>query len=186
MKKALIIVDCQNDFMPGGALAVPEGDKIVPIINQIQDKFDVIIATKDWHPEGHCSFKEQGGPWPIHCIQGTVGAELHKDIGQAHYVVEKGVDLDVDSYSGFYDNEKKKSTGLTAILEGTGIYEVYICGLALDYCVKFTALDAVSEGFKATVIFEATKAVNVNPGDGFKAIGDMVEAGVRVLGIREL
>jgi len=181
--KALLIVDAQNDFMPGGALAVNEGDKIVPVINSIRNKFDLIIATQDWHPTGHCSFKEQGGIWPVHCVASSFGAQLHKDliIKDDEKIIYKGINLDIDSYSGFFDNEKKYDTGLADFLKDNKVDDLYVCGLATDYCVKFTALDAITCGFKTTLIADACRGVEINTGDIQKSINEMRDAGVNVI-----
>jgi len=184
--KVLLVVDAQNDFMPGGSLAVNEGDQIVPVINKIRGKFDKMFATRDWHPEKHCSFAQQGGPWPVHCVQNTQGSELHKELTTPDLIVDKGLDLDIDSYSAFFDNERKKATGLTEILKVFGVTELYVAGLALDYCVKFTALDAVSEGFKTILIEDCTRPVNVNPDDGAKALEEMKKAGITVVKSEDL
>jgi nicotinamidase/pyrazinamidase len=181
--------------MPGGALPVPDGDRIVPIILDICGDFDVLIFTKDWHPANHCSFKENGGIWPVHCVQNTKGAKIHKDLAKLDsaagpIIVCKGQDVNVDSYSGFYDNERKKSTGLTDILKEediTGsVTDVYICGLALNFCVKFTALDAVQEGFKTYVIEDACRGIDINPGDVQKAIEEMKKNGIKMINANNL
>lgn len=195
---ALLIVDVQNDFIPGGALEVREGDQIIPIINSIQGKFKHVIATQDFHPANHGSFASQhkgknpgefvvlGGLdqilWPDHCVQGSFGAEFHADLDQSTWeaVFQKGKNPEVDSYSGFFDNARKGDTGLNAYLKGQGIDTVYVCGLALDYCVKFTALDAISLGYKTYLIEDATRAVNLSPEDGKKAIQEMKNAGIKI------
>jgi nicotinamidase/pyrazinamidase len=197
--KALIIVDVQNDFIPGGALAVHDGDKIVPIINDLQSKFDFIVATQDWHPEDHGSFaaNHQGKRvgefidlngvnqilWPVHCVQGTFGAEFHKDLKKDKWkaVFQKGINPLVDSYSGFFDNNRQGDTGLSSYLKENGVDEIYVCGLATDYCVKFTVLDGISEGFKTYLFSDATKAVNIHPNDYELAIKEMKKAGVSIL-----
>ncbi|WP_084123623.1 bifunctional nicotinamidase/pyrazinamidase [Aquiflexum balticum] len=197
--KALIIVDVQNDFMPGGALAVKEGDQIVPIINNLQLKFDFIVATQDWHPADHGSFasNHEGKRvgefidlngvnqilWPVHCVQGTFGAEFHKDLEKHHWkeVFQKGTNPRVDSYSGFFDNNRMGDTGLSSFLKKENVTDVYICGLATDYCVKFTVLDALEEGFKTFLVADATKAVNLNPGDYDLAIDEMLRKGATVV-----
>ena len=196
--KCLLIIDIQNDFLPGGALAVAGGDEVVPIVNLLMPEYELVIATQDWHPIDHGSFAESYDDvepfemgklgeldqcfWPTHCVQGTEGAEFAPDLntGGIKMVVRKGQDRGVDSYSGFYDNGGYHSTGLTEILLRRGVTEVHIVGLALDYCVKFTALDAVKDGFKTYLIPEACRAVNVNEGDSLKAIEEMKEAGVRM------
>jgi nicotinamidase/pyrazinamidase len=184
MKNALILVDIQNDFCPGGSLAVKEGDKIVPIVNELQKKFDLVVATKDWHPADHSSFSI----WPPHCIQGSMGAEFVKELDTSHIqkTFLKGVDQQIDSYSGFFDNEHNRSTGLGDYLKAQGVTDVTIVGLATDYCVKFTALDAVGLGFKTKVIADACRGVDVNPGDTDRAIEDMRKAGVEIIQSKEL
>jgi nicotinamidase/pyrazinamidase len=175
---ALIIVDVQNDFLPGGTLAVKEGDVVIPVINNLQSKFDLVVATQDWHPFDHKSFASShsgkkvfeeinldGLPqvlWPDHCVQETVGAQfsslLHTRKIEA--IFRKGMDINIDSYSGFFDNGKKKATGMGAYLKGRGITHIYVAGLAADYCVKFTALDGLELGFKSTIIIDATRAID--------------------------
>ena len=197
--KALIIVDVQNDFIPGGALAVKEGDQVVPIINELQQKFDFIVATQDWHPADHGSFAanhsnrkigefiELNGVqqilWPVHCVQETKGAEFHPDLKteKCKAVFKKGTNPKVDSYSGFFDNNRMGDTGLCSFLKENGIEEVFVCGLATDYCVKFTVLDAISEGFKTTLIADATRAVNIQENDDLKAIREMSASGAKVV-----
>lgn len=194
---ALIAVDIQHDFMPGGALAVAEGDQIVPVINDltIDTDFDRVVFTRDFHPDNHCSFKENGGPWPVHCVKGTNGAAIHKDLKQLinRYaamdrlkIVLKGQRVDCDSYSGFWDNEKKFETELASYLRNEGVTDIYVCGLATDYCVKFTALDGIAEGFNVTIIEDACRGVNLNPGDVDKAMKEMKVAGVRIIKSTEL
>lgn len=195
--KALILVDIQNDFVPGGALAVPEGDKVVAIANRLMPQFDLVVATQDWHPAGHGSFASthsravgemidlNGVPqilWPDHCVQGTRGAEFVPGLNVAGIdeVVRKGSDVGVDSYSGFFDNGRQKATGLESLLRRRGVEEVYVMGLATDYCVKATAIDAASLGFKTTLILEGSRGVNLKPGDVAKAVEEMKAAGVRV------
>jgi nicotinamidase/pyrazinamidase len=182
---ALILVDVQNDFCPGGSLAVKEGDEIVPVVNELQKHFELVVATKDWHPPGHSSFVSL---WPPHCVQGTAGAEFHPalDTARLAHVFLKGTDLAVDSYSGFFDNEHKLSTGLGDYLRAQGVTDVYICGLATDYCVKFTALDALRLGFSTTVVADACRGVEVNEGDTARALEEMSAAGARVVESREV
>lgn len=202
--KALIVVDIQNDFLPGGALAVPDGDQIIPIVNQVMPVFDLVVATQDWHPANHQSFASNHAGakvgqmiklmgmdqilWPDHCIQHTLGSEfstaLHSKLFDA--VFQKGTDVAIDSYSGFFDNGHLKNTGMGDFLKSQGVTEVYILGLATDYCVKFTALDAVQLGFDTTVISDATKAVNLQQHDGEKALNSMREKGVRLIESQEL
>jgi nicotinamidase/pyrazinamidase len=197
--KALVIVDVQNDFCPGGALPVPEGDRVVDCINRIQPGFDLVVATQDWHPADHGSFAanhpgrrpgEQielaGLPqilWPVHCVQGTPGAELHPglDCPRIARVFRKGADPSVDSYSGFFDNGRRSSTGLDEYLKGQGVTDVYICGLATDYCVKATALDAVGLGFKTYLVEDACRGVELRPGDVRKSIDMVRKQGVIII-----
>jgi nicotinamidase/pyrazinamidase len=177
---ALIIVDVQNDFLPAGALAVKDGDMIIPVINDLQNKFDLVVATQDWHPADHKSFASShpgkkvfeeiildGLPqvlWPDHCVQQTFGAEISTalDTKKIEAIFRKGMDKNIDSYSGFFDNGKKKSTGMADYLKGRGTTSIYVCGLAADYCVYFTALDGLELGFQATIITDATKAIDEN------------------------
>ena len=194
---ALILVDIQNDFVPGGALAVSEGDAVVPVANALarSGDFDLVVATQDWHPEGHESFAaaheghEPGQVidlhgldqvlWPVHCVQGTPGAEFVDalDTEAIDAVFQKGTDPTIDSYSGFYDNGRRKATGLGEWLRERGVTKVTVVGLATDYCVKFTALDALSEGFATTVVTEACRGVNLSPGDAERALEELREAG---------
>src|SRR5512147_565922 len=173
--KCLILVDLQNDFLPGGALAVPEGDKVIPVVNKLQPMFPLVVATQDWHPANHGSFAtnhpgrkvfEQivlnGLPqtlWPVHCVQGTRGAELAAALNRERIakVFPKGTDPGIDSYSGLFDNGHRKSTGLGEWLKEQGVTHVYVCGLATDYCVKFTALDAAQMGFKTWLVEDACR-----------------------------
>lgn len=197
--KALIIVDVQNDFTPGGALAVKEGDQVVPIINQLQEKFDFIVATQDWHPADHGSFaanhpEKNVGEfislngvnqilWPVHCVQDTKGAEFHPELTNEKWkaIFQKGTNPQVDSYSGFFDNNRLGDTGLGAYLRENGIEDIFVCGLATDYCVKFTVLDSISQGFKTTLIADATRAVNIHENDDLKAIKEMSASGAKVV-----
>lgn len=182
---ALILVDIQNDFCPGGSLAVKEGDEIVPVVNELQKHFELVVATKDWHPHGHSSFETL---WPPHCVQGTAGAEFVASLNTSRvaHVFLKGTDVAVDSYSGFYDNEHKLSTGLGDYLRAQGVTRVFICGLATDYCVKFTALDALRLGFETTVIADACRGVEVEAGDTARALEEMRAAGARIVESREV
>jgi nicotinamidase/pyrazinamidase len=180
--KALLVVDVQYDFMPGGALAVKEGDFLAGPINKIRDAFDFVVFTQDWHPADHCSFKKNGGIWPVHCVQNTKGAEIdNRLIGPNDIVVRKGVDQDVDSYSGFWDNERKHKTELDGLLKGRHIDTLYVCGLATDYCVKFTALDGVDAGYKVYLVEDACRGVDVNAGDSRKAVAEMERQGIVVV-----
>ncbi|MBW3544421.1 MAG: bifunctional nicotinamidase/pyrazinamidase [Bacteroidetes bacterium] len=176
--KALLIIDIQNDFLPGGALAVPEGDQIIDVTNQLQQHFELVVATQDWHPAGHQSFAtshtglkpfEQidlhGLPqvlWPEHCLQGSPGAAFSPalEMERVEAIFRKGTDPEIDSYSGFFDNGHRKSTALASYLHGRDITQVYLAGLAADYCVYFTAKDALEAGFKTFVIEDATRAID--------------------------
>jgi nicotinamidase/pyrazinamidase len=176
--KTLIIVDPQNDFMPGGSLTVPQGNEIVPIINKLQKEFELVVATQDWHPKTHASFASthQGKNefetitlngleqimWPDHCVQNTAGAAFHKDLDTAKIeaIFRKGTNKEIDSYSGFYDNGHKKSTGLTGYLKEKKATHLYFCGLAAEICVYFSAKDALKEGFNVSIIEDATRALN--------------------------
>ena len=175
MRKALIIVDVQNDFCENGSLAVKGASQIIQPLNKLMEdsKYDLVIATLDWHPRNHQYFKSNNfrGIWEPHCIQDTHGAALHKDLEtkQIESFVRKGSNPEIDSYSGFFDNDKKTQTSLNSVLLRHKITEVDIVGLGLDYCVKATALDAVKLGYKTNVIVELTRAVNLDPHDGEKA-----------------
>jgi nicotinamidase/pyrazinamidase len=197
--KALVVVDLQYDFLPGGALAVPEGDQVIPVINGLMPEFYLVVATQDWHPPDHGSFasnhkdKKPGDLidlngleqvlWPNHCVQGTHGAELSEELdhGEIQEIFRKGTDPEIDSYSGFFDNGHRKATGLAGYLKSHGVEEVYISGLAADYCVKFTALDALKEDFITCLFIDATRAVNLHADDFEKAIREMKKKGVHIL-----
>jgi nicotinamidase/pyrazinamidase len=174
---ALLVVDVQNDFCAGGALAVPGGDDVVEVINWLMPNFDHILATQDFHPPGHSSFVEQGGPWPQHCVAGTVGAEFHPglDTDKVEAIVQKGTDVDTDGYSGF------AGTNLADRLGRLGIIRVFVTGLATDYCVRATALEAIDNGFDVVVVTDAIAAVDGNPGDGRAALDEMRSAGVALV-----
>lgn len=182
---ALLLIDIQNDFCPGGSLAVKEGDQVVPVVNELQKRFALVVATKDWHPPGHSSFASL---WPPHCVQETAGAEFVEglDTSRVARVFLKGTDLEIDSYSGFFDNEHRRATGLGDYLKERGVTDVTIAGLATDYCVKYTALDAVMLGFNTTVVVDACRGVEVNEGDTARAIEEMSAAGVRITESRQL
>lgn len=197
--RALILVDLQNDFMPGGALAVTDGLASVAVANRLIPLFNCVVCTQDWHPADHGSFASQhpdrrpgevidlyGLPqvlWPDHCIQGTVGARLHRELRLPDHVgvFPKGRDITVDSYSGFFDNGRRQSTGLDLALRQRGVTELVVLGLATDYCVKFTAMDGVALGFATTLVTDGCRAVNLSPGDGDLAIDAMRAAGVRII-----
>jgi nicotinamidase/pyrazinamidase len=202
--RCLILVDLQYDFMPGGSLAVAEGDRVVPVANRLMRHFDLVVATQDWHPAGHKSFasghegKNIGDVirldgldqvlWPDHCIQGTPGAALHEDLAarQIHHVVQKGTDARIDSYSGFFDNGHRQATQLAKLLKQRDITDVAVMGLATDYCVKFTALDAVELGLNTVLIEDGCRGVDLNPGDVSRAIDAMRNAGVQVVTSEQL
>lgn len=197
--EALLLVDLQNDFLPGGALGVLEGDQVIPVANRVQEYFDIVIATADWHPPGHGSFASShpgckagdvielsGMPqvlWPDHCVQHTEGAEFspHLNTGKIAKVIYKGMDPEIDSYSGFFDNGRQKATGLETYLRDQKVDTVYVMGLATDYCVKYTALDAVSLGYRTWLIEDGCRGVGVAEGDVERALAEMKAAGVRVV-----
>ena len=175
--EALLIVDVQNDFCPGGALAVPDGDAVIGPINELARRADFVVATRDWHPADHGSFVDQGGPWPVHCVADSSGAQIHDgiDTSRIDLIVDKGRLVDTDGYSGFEDTE------LESALASHHVDEVHVAGLALDYCVKETALDARRAGYQVTVHRAATRAVDVQPGDGDRAVAELRDAGVVVV-----
>ena len=179
-KDALIIVDVQNDFCPGGSLAVPTGDQVATTLTEVARQFrgkgSRVFATQDWHPAGHSSFQEKGGPWPPHCVQGSEGAQIHRNLRlpEGTAVIKKGTDPDVDAYSGFLDSD------LGAQLQQAGVKQVFVGGLATDYCVLNTVLDAVNKGFVTYLLTDAIGAVDVSPGDGQKAIDRMRQSGAEV------
>ena len=193
---ALLIVDVQNDFCPGGALAVPEGDKVVPVINKLITKFDVVLNTQDWHPGGHHSFAsthEGKNPfdtiqvdygeqvlWPDHCKQGTTGAEFHPELNikASQLVIRKGFRKTIDSYSAFFENDKSTATGLGGYLRERGINTLYVTGLATDFCVKWTVLDAIKEGFLVNVVEDAVRGIDLD-GSVEQAWQEMIGAGAR-------
>ena len=198
MTHALLIIDVQNDFCPGGALAVPEGDEVVPLINAMQAKFGAVVLTQDWHPADHSSFAANHagaepfsmvempyGPqvlWPVHCVQGSVGSEMHAGLEttRADLVIRKGFRAGVDSYSAFFENDHTTVTGLAGYLRERGIEAVTLAGLALDFCVKFSALDAVKLGFKVTVVEDACRAIDMD-GSRAAAMDEMRAAGVAIV-----
>ena len=197
--KALIIVDVQNDFLPGGALPVPRGDEVVPLANALQIKFELVVATQDWHPPDHGSFaanhpgKKPGDRimldgieqilWPVHCVQNTSGAKFAPGLETKRFarVFQKGIDPKIDSYSTFFDNAHRRATGLGDYLKERGVTDIYICGLALDYCVKYSVLDACQLGLKASVIADACRGIDLAPGDVDLAIKEMQASGASVL-----
>jgi len=196
---ALILVDLQNDFVPGGALSVSGGDSIIPLINGLQKKFELVVATQDWHPANHGSFAANhpgatpgdvieldGLPqilWPVHCVQNTFGAGFVSSLDQSRIakVFQKGIDPSIDSYSGFFDNGHRRSTGMGEWLTDRKVRSVHVCGLATDYCVKFTALDARKLGLETSFIEDASRGVELRPGDVQFAIDEMRSAGVRIV-----
>lgn len=201
---ALILVDIQNDFLPGGALAVPGGDEIIPIVNRLQPRFGMVVATQDWHPSNHGSFANnhpgrQPGEvidlhglkqvlWPVHCVQDTRGADFASGLDRARWarVFHKGTDPTVDSYSGFFDNGLRNATGLGVFLRDKGVTEVSVVGLATDYCVKFTVLDALQLGFKTRLIEDACRGIDLQPGDIGKAVEEMCAAGAEITTFQRL
>lgn len=198
MKTALLIVDIQNDFLPGGALAAPGGDEIVPLVNQLMPGYDLVVATQDWHPADHESFavnhanREIGEVidlhglqqvlWPTHCVEGSPGAEFAENLDSQRidHVFRKGMDPTVDSYSGFFDNGHRHSSGLADYLRDQGVAEVHVVGLATDYCVKFTTLDALVEGFRTTLVVDACRGVDLKPGDIEDAVEECRATGARI------
>ena len=196
---ALLLIDIQNDFMPGGALPVNEGDQIVPVVNRLLGKFELVIATQDWHTRNHGSFaanhpgKQPGDLielsglqqilWPVHCVQNSPGADFHQALqtDSIDKIFVKGTDPAIDSYSGFFDNGHKKDTGLANFLKQKNVTEVSICGLATDYCVKFSAIDAANLGLKTNVIRDACRGVELKPGDGAAAFCEMKDTGVQII-----
>jgi nicotinamidase/pyrazinamidase len=198
MKRALILVDIQNDFIPGGSLAVADGDATVPVANRLQPRFELVVATQDWHPADHGSFasnhpgrkpgelSELGGLpqvlWPDHCVQGSHGAEFHRDLDLSRVarVFRKGTDPEIDSYSGFFDNGHRKATGLGDYLREQQVTDVYVMGLATDYCVKWTALDALQLGFRTHLVEDGSRGVELQPGDVAAAVEEMRRAGVAI------
>ena len=197
--KTLLIIDIQNDFLPSGALAVTGGDSIISVVNELMPHYDHVVATQDYHPIHHGSFAANhsgknvgemielsGLPqilWPTHCVQGTTGADFAAELHTQRFdtVFRKGTDSTIDSCSGFYDNGHLKSTGLAEYLKQIKTSELHLVGLATDYCVRFTALDAITEGFKTTLIVDSVRGVNLQPNDCKIAIQEMAEAGVRLV-----
>jgi nicotinamidase/pyrazinamidase len=196
---ALLVVDIQNDFLPGGALAVADGDQVIPIINRLAESFSLVLATQDWHPANHGSFAanhpgRQPGEmidlngirqilWPVHCVQGSPGAAFSSQLRAERFekVFRKGTDPGIDSYSGFFDNGRRRSTGLSEYLRERDVEELFICGLATDYCVKFSTLDSIDSGIRTRVIEDACRGVNLKPGDAAAAIAAMRKAGASIV-----
>lgn len=201
--KALLVVDVQYDFLPGGALAVPDGDRIIPVINGIANRFEHVLQTQDWHPAGHMSFASSHNGrkpfetievsygsqilWPDHCIQGSKGAEFHKDlhIPSSELIIRKGFRKNIDSYSTFYENDHKTPTGLTGYLRERGIDEIYLAGLATDFCVKWSAVDGIKERFKVTVVTDAVAGIDIDNSVTL-AWDEMIEKGVKSIHSSEL
>jgi nicotinamidase/pyrazinamidase len=200
--KTLILIDVQKDFMPGGPLEVPYGNQIVPVINRIQDSFDLVLATQDWHPVNHKSFASNHFGtkpfdrkvladhlqtlWPDHCVQGTKGAEIDSDVrsDKIAAIFRKGMDTEVDSYSGFYDNNHKSTTGLAGYLKDKGVTEIHFCGLAADICVYYSILDSILEGFSATLVEDASRPLYPDKFDDIKC--ELAKLGVRIIDSNEL
>lgn len=203
-KKTLIMVDLQNDFCQGGNLAVPGGKEVIPLANQLQSHFDLVVATQDWHPQDHMSFAsnhlghEIGDIvildqltqilWPDHCVQGSKGAEFHPqlDTHAIKKIFHKGMDKKIDSYSTFFDNAHRRATGLNDYLQAQEVKEIYIMGLATDYCVKYSVLDALQLGFKVFVIKDACRGVDLQPGDSTQAFTEMQNAGAKLIESSEI
>lgn len=195
----LILVDLQNDFMPGGALAVPHGDEVVDVANRLCRRFAYVVASQDWHPSDHRSFASQHAGrrpgevidlhgleqvlWPDHCVQGSDGADFHEslDLTRVSAVFQKGTDRELDSYSTFFDNARRRSTGLVEQLRSRGVEAVYLLGLATDYCVRFSALDAASLGLRTFVVRDGCRGIDLSPGDVERAWSDMESAGVEIV-----
>ena len=201
---ALILVDLQNDFMPGGALAVPHGDEVIPLADELQQRFELVLATKDWHPPDHGSFaanhpgKKPGDRiildgieqilWPVHCVQNTYGAEFAPsfDTSRIAHIFHKGTEPNIDSYSTFFDNAHRRHTGLAHYLEKRGIKDIYLMGLALDYCVKYSTLDARHLELSTYVIVDGCRGIDLEPGDIARALDEMKRAGAILLKSNEL
>ena len=200
--KALVVIDVQNDFIPGGQLEVQQGDLIVPVINRLQKYFDLVVATQDWHPQNHKSFASNHSNkkpfdeinlygikqilWPDHCVQGSKGAEFHPylEINKIAAIFRKGMDPEIDSYSGFYDNGHQMSTGLSGYLKEKGITELHFCGLAADICVYYTIMDSLKEGFSATLIEDASRPLSIDVFNRIK--NELTNKGVRIISSHEI
>jgi nicotinamidase/pyrazinamidase len=182
MSKALLIIDFQNDFTSGGALEVPDGDEIAEPVRRLASHFDVVVATRDWHPPDHASFGTEGGPWPVHCVRGSWGARFHPAMEglQLDAVVDVGRGREDEGYSGF------EKSNLAQILRDQDVEEVYVCGLATDYCVRASAIDACQEGFDVTVVEDAVRGVEVERGDSERAVADMRRAGAKIATSEEI
>jgi nicotinamidase/pyrazinamidase len=182
MANALLIIDFQNDFTSGGALEVPGGDEIAGPVKRLATGINLVFATRDWHPPDHASFETEGGPWPVHCVQGTPGAALHPAMSEIELdaIVDVGRERDDEGYSGFEKSE------LAQIMRDHGVDRVYVCGLATDYCVRASAIDACEEGFDVTVVEDAIRGVDVDEGDSERALADMRRAGASVASSEEV
>lgn len=186
---ALIVVDVQNDFCPGGSLAVPDGDQIIPVVQHYVDSFTAqglpVIFTRDFHPANHVSFAQQGGPWPPHCVQETVGVDYHPGIKipPGAYHIIKGFQSDVDAYSGFEGRLRDSTDSLTLdnLLHSVNVHEIYLVGLATDYCVHATAFDALRLGYRVIVVEDGVRGVNVNSGDSLRALQDLRQHGAQLI-----
>jgi len=201
---ALLVVDVQNDFCPGGALAVPDGDAVVPVINRITRDFPIVVASQDWHPKGHISFASrhegknpfevieiQGTEqvlWPDHCVEGTPGADFHPELDATalRFVLRKGANREMDSYSAFVENDGRTTTGLAGLLRELGVERIFVSGLATDVCVRATALDGLGAGFQVALLEDACRPVDVPPGNLAGALRQMLDAGVRIFLTDEL
>lgn len=201
--KALLVIDLQNDFCPGGALEVPNGDTIIPTINELSEEFDIVLQTQDWHPAGHSSFasSHKGKEpfettempygtqvlWPDHCVQGTEGAAFHPDLktNRSQLVIRKGFRKQIDSYSAFFENDDETTTGLTGYLRDRGVDSLYVVGLAADFCVKWSVLDGIKEGFDLFVVEDAVKGIDLD-GSVDQAWEEMMEAGANKISSQDL
>ena len=201
--KALLVIDLQNDFCPGGALEVPNGDTIIPTINELSEEFDIVLQTQDWHPAGHSSFasSHKGKEpfettempygtqvlWPDHCVQGTEGAAFHPDLktNRSQLVIRKGFRKQIDSYSAFFENDDETTTGLTGYLRDRGVDSLYVVGLAADFCVKWSVLDGIKEGFDLFVVEDAVKGIDLD-GSVDQAWEEMMEAGAHKISSQDL
>lgn len=201
--KTLIIVDVQNDFCSGGALAVPGGEEVVPVINAILNKMDLVVATQDWHPQDHVSFASTHGKnpgesvdsttgsqmlWPDHCIEGSKGAEFHPELESnlMDLIIRKGTNSDIDSYSTFLENDRTTRTGLAGYLKDLGVKKIYIAGLATDYCVFFSAIDGLNEGFEVSVLTDTVRGVDIPEGNIKKSLKLMKEKGIKLITSKEV
>lgn len=196
MKKALLVIDVQNDFLPGGALAVPHGEQVISVANRLMPSYELVVATQDWHPADHLSFasqhegKQVGDTttvadlpqllWPDHCIQGTEGAQFAAELNVARldHVVQKGTDREIDSYSGFFDNGHRRATGLHDFLQSQSVTTLELVGLATDYCVRYTAQDALQLGYDTRILVPGVRGVDLQPGDSDNALADLQSKGV--------